>query len=237
VTTAGRLDVNAPCDVLIVLSDAAAAAALTAQLAVLAPRLAVCPYRQAHRELPPGTRPGLQIIGTDLLPGLQAVLPPPWPPTIAVIPPGADAAISASALADAGIALIVTGQPGPRELAAILLACPPPAAPPAALAPRLRRSAGPARLSSRERDVLVGIASGATNAEIARGLHLSPETIKSHLRRIYKTLGAKDRGHAVALAIFGGHIDVSAITPPPDSPTAGEPAGGPPGLSPAAPMT
>jgi DNA-binding CsgD family transcriptional regulator len=213
VTNAGRLDVNAPCDVLIVLSDAAAAAALTAQLAVLAPRLAVCPYRQAHREHPPGTRPGLQIIGTDLLPALRAVLPLPWPPTIAVIPPGADAAISASVLADAGIALIVTGQPGPRELAAILLACPPPAAPPAALAPRLRRATGPGRLSSRERDVLIGIASGATNAEIARGLHLSPETIKTHLRRIYKTLGAKDRGHAVALAIFGGHIDVSAIIP------------------------
>jgi len=210
-TTAGRPDLNAPCDVLIVLSDAAAATSLTAQLAVLAPRLAVCPYLRAHHEHPAGTRPGLQIIGTDLLAGLLETLPLPWPPTIAVIPPGADAAVPATALAEAGIGLILVGPLGPRALTAILLA-----SPTHALVPRHRRAASPIRLTSRERDVLAGIASGATNAEIARRLHLSPETVKTHLRRIYKTLGAKDRGHAIALALLGGHIEPRAIAPLPE---------------------
>lgn len=221
-------DVNAPCDVLIALSDPEAAAALTARLAVLAPRLAVCPYPQAHRGHPPGARPGLQIIGTDLLPGLLETLPLPWPPTIAVIPPGDGAAIPASALAEAGITLILAGPSGPRALSAILLACPTPAAP--ALVPRPRRAASSARLTGRERDVLAGVANGATNAEIAHRLHLSPETVKTHLRRIYKGLGAKDRGHAIALALLGGHIDPCAITLPPDPvlPAAWQPASDPP---------
>jgi DNA-binding NarL/FixJ family response regulator len=76
--------------------------------------------------------------------------------------------------------------------------------------------------------VLAGIACGATNAEVARRLHLSPETVKTHLRRIYKALGARDRGHAIALALLGGHIDPRAVNAPPDPPAASPQAAGPP---------
>ena len=55
-------------------------------------------------------------------------------------------------------------------------------------------------LSERERDVLVGIATGATNREIAAHLHLSPHTIKEHTSAVYRKLEVRNRAEAVQRA-------------------------------------
>ncbi|MFI6880988.1 response regulator [Streptomyces sp. NPDC050400] len=53
-------------------------------------------------------------------------------------------------------------------------------------------------LSSREREVLVLVARGTSNKEIARELFISEATVKTHLTHIYGKLGVKDRAAAVA---------------------------------------
>jgi DNA-binding NarL/FixJ family response regulator len=59
--------------------------------------------------------------------------------------------------------------------------------------------AGPG-LSDRERDVLSGIATGATNREIAEQLHLSPHTVKEHTSAVYRKLEVRNRAEAVQRA-------------------------------------
>ena len=55
-------------------------------------------------------------------------------------------------------------------------------------------------LSPREREVVGHIAGGATNAEIARALFLSPHTVKEHTSSIYRKLGVRNRAEAVKAA-------------------------------------
>jgi DNA-binding NarL/FixJ family response regulator len=55
----------------------------------------------------------------------------------------------------------------------------------------------PLGLSAREREVLVLIATGATNSEIAARLFLSPHTVKEHTSALYRKLGVRNRAQAV----------------------------------------
>jgi DNA-binding NarL/FixJ family response regulator len=60
-----------------------------------------------------------------------------------------------------------------------------------------------ARLSSltdREREILVAVGRGWTNAEIAERLTLSESTVKTHVGRVLAKIGARDRIQAVILA-------------------------------------
>ena len=64
------------------------------------------------------------------------------------------------------------------------------------------------RLSKREREVLARAALGLTSVEIAAELFLSPTTVESHARSAGERLGARNRAHAIALALAAGEIDV-----------------------------
>jgi LuxR family transcriptional regulator, maltose regulon positive regulatory protein len=55
-------------------------------------------------------------------------------------------------------------------------------------------------LSAREGAILNLIAKGLSNKEIARSLAIAPETVKSHVKRIFIKLDAERRAHAVARA-------------------------------------
>lgn len=59
-------------------------------------------------------------------------------------------------------------------------------------------------LSPREREVLRLVAKGYTNAEIARALVISENTVKTHLRRMMEKLGVSNRAQLTALAVRCG---------------------------------
>ncbi len=48
-------------------------------------------------------------------------------------------------------------------------------------------------LTSREEQVLLRVAQGRTNSEIATDLHISPSTVKTHLASLMRKLGARNR--------------------------------------------
>jgi predicted ATPase/class 3 adenylate cyclase/DNA-binding CsgD family transcriptional regulator len=73
-------------------------------------------------------------------------------------------------------------------------------------------STGPAApLSDREREIMALLAGGATDAQIARRLFLSVNTVRSHLDRIRDKTGARRRPELVRYAIRAG---IEAIAPP-----------------------
>jgi ATP/maltotriose-dependent transcriptional regulator MalT len=55
-------------------------------------------------------------------------------------------------------------------------------------------------LSERELEVLTLLASGRSNADIARELVISVGTVKTHTNNIYRKLGARNRAEALAKA-------------------------------------
>jgi two-component system, NarL family, response regulator len=63
-------------------------------------------------------------------------------------------------------------------------------------------------LSPREMGVLQLVASGNSNRLVAAQLALSEDTVKAHMKNIMSKLGAKDRTHAVTIALKRGIIDV-----------------------------
>ncbi len=63
-------------------------------------------------------------------------------------------------------------------------------------------------LTSRERAVLMQVAAGHRNREIARLLGISEDTVKTHLKHIIDKLGARDRTEAVTIAMRRGIIQL-----------------------------
>lgn len=85
----------------------------------------------------------------------------------------------------------------------------------AALAPRVAsrlmgriRAPGEEALSSREIEVLSLVARGLTNKEIARTLHLSEATVRTHLLHVFTKLGVDDRTAAVMVAAERGILSI-----------------------------
>ncbi|MBB5955501.1 DNA-binding NarL/FixJ family response regulator [Saccharothrix tamanrassetensis] len=60
------------------------------------------------------------------------------------------------------------------------------------------------RLTDREADVLLAMAEGLSNPEIARSLHLSVETVKTHVKHVLTKLDVRDRTQAVVWAYRTG---------------------------------
>lgn len=62
----------------------------------------------------------------------------------------------------------------------------------------------PDGMTPREAEVLVLIADGMSNAEIARSLHISQATVKSHINNLFAKAGLRDRAQAVRYAYVRG---------------------------------
>jgi DNA-binding NarL/FixJ family response regulator len=68
----------------------------------------------------------------------------------------------------------------------------------------LNRLAG---LTAREREVLVAIGRGLSNAEVAAGLHMSEGTVKTHVTHLFDKLGATSRVQLAIVAFRAGLVD------------------------------
>jgi DNA-binding NarL/FixJ family response regulator len=62
-------------------------------------------------------------------------------------------------------------------------------------------SVAPPALSPREREVLVLVAAGRSNPEIAKALYIGEATVKTHLLHAFEKLGVNDRTRAVTRAM------------------------------------
>ena len=65
-------------------------------------------------------------------------------------------------------------------------------------------------LTEREQEVLVAVARGMSNAEIAEALFMSHATAKTHVSRLLTKLGARDRAQLVVLAYEAGVVTPGA---------------------------
>ncbi|MGG8405268.1 response regulator [Streptomyces sp. 12297] len=63
-----------------------------------------------------------------------------------------------------------------------------------------------AALTVREREVLVHVAAGLSNDEIAERLEVSPLTVKTHVNRAMAKLSARDRAQLVVIAYESGLV-------------------------------
>jgi DNA-binding NarL/FixJ family response regulator len=64
----------------------------------------------------------------------------------------------------------------------------------------------PDPLTDRETEVLVALASGASNAELALRLYISEETVRTHVKRVLHKLGLRDRAQAIVYAYESGLV-------------------------------
>lgn len=80
---------------------------------------------------------------------------------------------------------------------------------PSQVAERLSQRLQRQTLTERERDVLTALVKGRSNKEISANLHISEDTVKSHLKTLFSKLQVRDRTEAAVAAIRHGivHLD------------------------------
>lgn len=67
-------------------------------------------------------------------------------------------------------------------------------------------------LSSKELEVLRQLALGQSNKDIARALWISEQTVKFHLRNVYKKLGVANRSEAIRVGFSAGLLEHRSTT-------------------------
>jgi DNA-binding NarL/FixJ family response regulator len=79
---------------------------------------------------------------------------------------------------------------------------------PLEIAAALAEHAADEDLTPRELEVLKEVAQGHANKAVAARLGIADETVKAHMKGIMAKLGARDRTHAVTIALRRGMIDL-----------------------------
>jgi DNA-binding CsgD family transcriptional regulator len=154
----------------------------------------------AHRILQAGSAPAVRDLlargvtgdlalvsarfGTDTDPLIRALRGGGWPRVIVCTPTGAVALALGAVLAGATGVLTTPGTDHDPRLDAPV----------------------PTTLTRREIEVITRVAEGRSNKEIGILMSLSRLTVKNHLARIGRKLGAGDRAQMVAIACRGGLI-------------------------------
>jgi DNA-binding CsgD family transcriptional regulator len=141
--------------------------------------------------LPNVTVAGLAVAVTEVL------------PLAAIATAGAAATLPSSTVkTPAGTWLVlhggVLGAPGPAQVAVFIQR-----AHPTLVAPLLLKAHG---LTPREQEVTQLMLRGATTAQAARRLGISPHTVNDHLKAIFEKTGARTRGELSATLFFGEHL-------------------------------
>jgi DNA-binding NarL/FixJ family response regulator len=110
----------------------------------------------------------------------------------------------ASAALQAGASAYVARTAGPTELRRAVDAA---AAQERFIDPDVPPKGSRGKLTRRQREILQLLANGESTTVAARELDLSEETVKSHTKHALARLGAKNRTHAVAIAVRECLID------------------------------
>jgi DNA-binding NarL/FixJ family response regulator len=79
---------------------------------------------------------------------------------------------------------------------------------PEEIAQEMAGHAGDDELTPRETQVLMHVARGEANRDVALSLGIAEETVKAHMKSILSKLQANDRTHAVAIALRRGIIEM-----------------------------
>lgn len=61
-----------------------------------------------------------------------------------------------------------------------------------------------ADLTEREEQILTLVSRGDTNEEIGKKLYIAEDTVKTHLRRMFRRVRARNRAHVVRIGFEGG---------------------------------
>jgi DNA-binding NarL/FixJ family response regulator len=72
---------------------------------------------------------------------------------------------------------------------------------------------GPPQLTKREEQVLMLLARGRANGQIARELHIAPQTVKTHVSNILAKLNSQSRTQAALYAMRVGLVPVNETAP------------------------
>jgi DNA-binding NarL/FixJ family response regulator len=110
----------------------------------------------------------------------------------------------ASAALQAGASAYVSRISGPEELRRAVAAA---AAQESFVDPAVPPRGSRGKLTHRQREILQLLANGESTTVAARELDLSEETVKTHTKNALARLGAKNRTHAVAIALRECLID------------------------------
>jgi DNA-binding NarL/FixJ family response regulator len=183
----------------------------------------------ADVEILDATGPGSEAVDALSRPG-----PPPAIWRVVLVDEGTSPALARRALALGASGVVATSDPAGALADAVVRA----GAGAVVLSRSLEGVAGPGGrwpgeelgLSRRESQVLVMIAGGNSPDDIASGLGIAHETVRSHLKRIYQKLRVRDRATAVAKAWREGIVDRHTVhgdqeTPPSESSREASPTG------------